>query len=208
MRFVQIWTINNINQLFTFYYSFQNKQYIVGTASEGIDQNQFKDAEENVRKLRENVERLERKVADQYLVDFADLFQQNPTIDKTNPKAMLNLVKTWKQYQNVSISNPDQIENMIADLENQLDLVKKYVQEYDDVMRQKSASLMDLDELQKEGADIVKNLLILAEKDFGATAVLANEALAKALRETIACLKVQVRNESHLHLNLCYLRDN
>lgn len=148
---------------------------------------------------------MEQELAAQHLIDYVDLFQQIPTVDKSDPGAVLNFVKTWKQYRNVSVLNPEKIQDMINDLENKLDLVKKEEQEYTDLMLQKNASLMNMDELKDEGRKIVEDLACFAAQDFGPSAVSAGMAFASTLRETIDCLKVQVRIGVYFMLYLCDL---
>lgn len=181
--------INQIDQ--RFWFSFQKKEYIIGKKTENIDNNQPKSAGEKVKRLTENVKLLEQKLAAQHLIDFADLLQQNPSVDKSNPEAVLNFAKTLKQYRNVSILDREKMQAMIKDMEKKVDVLKVKEQQMNDLVRQKNALLM---KLKEEGEEIVEDLDDLAHTDFGPSAISANMALTNTLRGTIDCLKIQVRN--------------
>lgn len=206
MRFdrIHIGSKNKIQQTNRFCFLFQDKEYIIGKKRENIDNKQFESVGKHVKQLEENVIRLEKQLAAKYRTDFAELFQQIPTIDQNDSKAVLNWVETWKQYRNIAALN----QTMIGDLETKLDVVKKKEHEYNDRAAQKNALLEDL---KREGEWIVADLDSLALKFFGPSALSANMALASSLRETIDCIKIQVRNRLKLyvilyqfHKNVCF----
>lgn len=170
-------------------FSFQKKEYIVGKKGENADNDQLERDDYNVVQFREDVDRLERELAAQYLSEFADLFQQIPTIDTNDPKAVVDWIETWKEFRNISQLDSKTFQTMIADLEAKLAAVEKREQHYNGLEQRKHALLS---ELKQEGQEIVKDVDSVALKVFGQSALSANTALADSLRETIDCIKVQV----------------
>lgn len=177
----------------------QKKEFIIGKRHENTDTNQFEETAcvgDNVNQLQENVKRLKQELAAKYLTDFADLFQRIPVTDKSDPDAVLNWVETWKEYRNISKLDRKTFQTMIGDLETQLDMVKNKEQKYNDLTQRKHALL---EEMKREGEKIVDNVESVVLNLFGPSALSANMALANTLRETIDCIKVQVRSSSYLY---------
>lgn len=184
--------------MISFCFLLQKKAYITGTSVASNTNEQFVAAQENLKQHEENLKRLEQKLAAKYLDAFPDLFQQNNTVNKSDPKAVLNFVETWKQFRNFSISDAGMILAMIKDMRNEINTAKKMEQQYNDLLRQRMA--LDLEDLKNEGEEIVENV----DRFVTRPAVVTNEALASALRETIDCRKVQVRNGLHL-CSICWI---
>lgn len=173
--------------------SFQNKEYIIGknNIDEGEENNSQTDNAE-LHALKENVEQLERTLAAQYLVDYADLFQLIPTVGTNDVKLILTVIDTWKKYRNVVSSNPELIQAMVKDLESKLQRANEMAHQFEESGQQNHAELMDLTALKDTGANIAEDVENLATKKFGPQVISSTMALANCLRVTIDCLKIQV----------------
>lgn len=145
--------------------------------------------------LEENVKALEHGLAAKYLAEFADLFEQMPSVDQNDAKSILNVIDMWKQYRNVSHNNPEQIQAMITDLDTKaVEMQRQRVE----LEGRKSVSTIDLETLKKNGKDVAGIAESLVDKQYGAAAISLNTALASSLGLTIDCLKEQVSNDSQL----------
>lgn len=170
--------------------SFQEKEYIIGKKLEDINNDQTKNAE--ILTHEESLERLEHKQTAQYLTDYVDLFQQIPTVDTSDSKSVINLVKKWNQYHNVVKSDPEILQTIINDMEEQLVVLKGKEQQLNELEQQKRALGIYFHSLKNEGEEIVDNVEKFASKQFGPSTVSANTALSNSYRLTIDTMKAQV----------------